>query len=101
MSSTIICLSDSDFNAFFNPRVFQGGHQHSSHLHHHSQPGGPAAATVAAVVVKTPPAPEFEMKGNDFPALPGVPVSTTENRKISESGEGATPWESQKYVFTS
>ena len=39
------------------------------------------------------PAPEFEMKGNDFPALPGL----DEPRKVSESSDGGSkPWESEK-----
>ena len=40
------------------------------------------------------PAPEFEMKGNDFPALPGL----DEPRKVSESsdaGGGSKAWEAK------
>lgn len=46
------------------------------HIHH-----GPGSITMAFK-----PAPEFEMKGNDFPALPGL----DETRKVSssESSEG-------------
>ena len=40
------------------------------------------------------------MKGNDFPALPGVPAATIETRKISESADGATPWESSNRFST-
>lgn len=73
--------------------VDQGGHHHSSHFHH--QPGVSAPSTVAAVTSKTPPAPEFEMKGNDFPALPGVATPVIESRKTSES-DGSTPWDSNR-----
>ena len=46
---------------------------------------------------KFAPAPEFEMKGNDFPALPGAGESLP--RKTSESSEGANAWgESNRYV---
>ena len=57
-----------------------------------------ASSTVPNVPAKTPPAPEFEMKGNDFPALPGVSVPANEARKISEPGDGGstTPWESNR-----
>ena len=45
---------------------------------------------------KFTPAPEFEMKGNDFPALPGAGESLP--RKTSESSEGANAWgESNRY----
>ena len=40
--------------------------------------------------MKFAPAPEFEMKGNDFPALPGAGESIP--RKASESSEGANAW---------
>ena len=36
------------------------------------------------------PAPEFEMKGNDFPALPGAGENAP--RKASESSDGASAW---------
>ena len=39
---------------------------------------------------KFAPAPEFEMKGNDFPALPGAGENNL--RKASESSEGANAW---------
>ena len=40
------------------------------------------------------PAPEFEMKGNDFPALPGL----DEPQKVSEPSDGSKPWDSKGYV---
>ena len=44
------------------------------------------------------PAPEFEMKGNDFPALPGAGESVP--RKASESSDGASAWgEANRYVL--
>ena len=77
----------------------QGGHHYPSHQHHPTQPSATAAAPGVASVTssKTPPAPEFEMKGNDFPALPGVPVAVAETRKTSES-EASMPWESNRLV---
>ena len=46
------------------------------------------------------PAPEFEMKGNDFPALPGAGESVP--RKASESSDGASAWgEANRYVLYS
>ena len=53
------------------------------HMVHH---GGPPVAFK--------PAPEFEMKGNDFPALPGL----DEPPKVSESNENTSsskPWDSK------
>ena len=49
--------------------------------------GGPGGHSHSA---KITPAPEFEMKGNDFPALPGAGESIP--RKASESSEGVTAW---------
>ena len=53
------------------------------HLVHHG--GAPS--------VPFKPAPEFEMKGNDFPALPGL----DEPQKVSEpsDGHGSKPWDSK------
>lgn len=42
-------------------------------------------------VVPFKPAPEFEMKGNDFPALPGL----DEPQKVSESNDSSKPWDSK------
>ena len=57
------------------------------HMVHH---GGPPVAFK--------PAPEFEMKGNDFPALPGL----DEPPKVSESNENTSsskPWDSKGYTY--
>ena len=67
------------------PDLAQGDHM----VHH----GGPALAFK--------PAPEFEMKGNDFPALPGL----DEPQKVSgESNEGgssaAKPWDKEYVSIT-
>lgn len=77
--------------------VDQVSHHYSSHQHHPTQPSVVTAVNPGIVTLtsKTPPAPEFEMKGNDFPALPGVAAAVTDIRKTSES-EGTMPWESNR-----
>lgn len=74
----------------------QGSHHFPSHQHHPTQTNSSAVVPGASnVTSKTPPAPEFEMKGNDFPALPGVTVAVEEIRKTCES-DGSLPWESNR-----
>ncbi len=69
-----------------------GGHAAGDHSPHHGhgghQPGGGGSGGPHLAFNK--PAPEFEMKGNDFPALPGLDeprkVSTESNDSGSKRG---------------
>ena len=63
------------------PDLAQGDHM----VHH----GGPALAFK--------PAPEFEMKGNDFPALPGLdePQKGVSGESNEGGSSGAKPWEKE------
>lgn len=68
---------------------------------HYSQPRVQDQVATAVVRVEPPrPAPEFNMKTNDFPALPGAPAPTlTIVRKQVEVVDPATPWESSSSRF--
>lgn len=50
-----------------------GGHAHNPNVG--GQGGaGPGGSNAMPATVPAPPPPEFEMKGNDFPALPGMSI---------------------------
>ena len=61
---------------------------------YNTPPRGPQEQPAPAVVRVEPPrpAPEFNMKTNDFPALPGAAAAA---RKQMELMDPATPWESR------
>lgn len=66
-------------------------------------PRGPAQDPAAPAIVRVDPprpAPEFNMKTNDFPALPGA--STVANavpkKQVEVVDPGATPWESSRFL---
>jgi hypothetical protein len=62
------------------PDLAQGDHM----VHH----GGPAIAFK--------PAPEFEMKGNDFPALPGLDEPQKVSGESNDAGSSAAkPWDKE------
>ena len=62
------------------PDLVQG-----DHIVHH---GGPAIAFK--------PAPEFEMKGNDFPALPGLDQPQKVSSESNDGGSSAAkPWDKE------
>lgn len=69
----------------------QGGYRGGGHG------SGPDHAQANARPQPPQPAPEFTMKGNDFPALPGAGSEVTQ-KKVSENSDGgtastgATPW---------
>ena len=70
---------------------------HGTHAMHQGDRGGTQGNISASGgsgghshSTKLTAAPEFEMKGNDFPALPGAGESIA--RKTSESSEGANAW---------
>lgn len=73
---------------------------HSTHQEGRSQ-GNISSSSGSAIhghSTKFTPAPEFEMKGNDFPALPGA--GETAPRKASESSDGASAWgEANRYIY--
>ena len=54
------------------------------HMVHH---GGPPVAFK--------PAPEFEMKGNDFPALPGLDEPPKVSGESNENPSSSKPWDSK------
>ena len=78
------------------PDLAQGEHM----VHHHGGTGGPGGPGTGGPgggnsMAFNKPAPEFEMKGNDFPALPGL----DEPQKVSEITDAgsatAKPWDSK------
>jgi len=64
---------------------------------YNTPPRGPQEQPAPAVVRVEPPrpAPEFNMKTNDFPALPGAAAAA---RKQMELMDPATPWESSRFL---
>ena len=68
-----------------------GGHAHNPNGGGQSG-AGPGGSNAMPATVSAPPPPEFEMKGNDFPALPGmsimiIVVKCKNNNDGSESNE--------------
>ena len=62
-----------------------GGHAHNPNVGGQSG-AGPGGSNAMPATVSAPPPPEFEMKGNDFPALPGMSITYNNYSEINNDG---------------